>query len=58
VKTPFGDPSDAIVLGRWKEARGVFGAAWARHRILPGEIIIAQIFNAMKLLGVGAHHFP
>ncbi len=52
VKTPFGDPSDAIVLGTL-EGKGV--AFLARHgkghRILPSEINYRANIYAMKLLG-------
>jgi 5'-methylthioadenosine phosphorylase len=53
VKTPFGDPSDAIVLGTL-EGKGVaFLARHARgHRLLPGEINYRANIYAMKLLGV------
>jgi 5'-methylthioadenosine phosphorylase len=53
VKTPFGDPSDAIVLGTL-EGKGVaFLARHGRgHRILPGEINYRANIYAMKLLGV------
>ena len=37
VKTPFGDPSDAIVLGTLEGKRVAFLARHGRgHRILPG----------------------
>jgi 5'-methylthioadenosine phosphorylase len=53
VKTPFGDPSDAIVLGTL-EGRGVaFLARHGRgHRILPSEINFRANVYALKLLGV------
>ncbi len=53
VKTPFGDPSDVIVLGIL-EGKGVaFLARHGRgHRILPGEINYRANVYAMKLLGV------
>ncbi len=39
VKTPFGDPSDAIVLGTLEGKRVAFLARHGRgHRILPSEI--------------------
>jgi len=39
VKTPFGDPSDAIVLGTLEGKRVAFLARHGRgHRILPTEI--------------------
>jgi 5'-methylthioadenosine phosphorylase len=53
VKTPFGEPSDAIVLGTL-EGKGVaFLARHGRgHRILPGEINYRANIYAMKVLGV------
>jgi 5'-methylthioadenosine phosphorylase len=53
VKTPFGDPSDAIVVGAIEGRRVAFLARHARgHRILPGEINYRANIYAMKLLGV------
>jgi 5'-methylthioadenosine phosphorylase len=53
VKTPFGEPSDAIVLGVLEGKRVAFLARHARgHRILPGEINFRANVYAMKLLGV------
>jgi len=53
VKTPFGEPSDAIVLGMLEGKRVAFLARHARgHRILPGEINFRANVYAMKLLGV------
>ena len=53
VKTPFGDPSDAIVLGTLERKRVAFLARHGRgHRILPGEINYRANVYAMKLLGV------
>ena len=53
VKTPFGDPSDAIVLGVLEGKRVAFLARHGRgHRILPGEINFRANVYAMKLLGV------
>src|SRR3981081_4423628 len=53
VKTPFGDPSDAIVLGELEGKRVAFLARHARgHRILPSEINYRANIYAMKLLGV------
>src|SRR5229473_8002676 len=53
VKTPFGDPSDAIVLGTLEGKRVVFLARHGRgHRILPGEVNYRANIYAMKLLGV------
>jgi 5'-methylthioadenosine phosphorylase len=53
VKTPFGDPSDAIVLGTLEGKRVAFLARHGRgHRILPSEINFRANVYAMKLLGV------
>src|SRR5258707_12339590 len=53
VKTPFGDPSDEIVLGRLEGKRVAFLARHGRgHRILPSEINFRANVYAMKLLGV------
>src|ERR1700694_6057859 len=53
VKTPFGDPSDAIVLGTLEGKRVAFLARHGRgHRILPTEINYRANVYAMKLLGV------
>src|SRR5271155_597780 len=53
VKTPFGEPSDAIVLGMLEGKRVAFLARHGRgHRILPGEINFSANVYAMKLLGV------
>lgn len=53
VKTPFGDPSEAIVLGVLEGKRVAFLARHGRgHRILPGEINYRANIYAMKLLGV------
>jgi len=53
VRTPFGDPSDAIVLGALEGKRVAFLARHARgHRMLPGEINYRANICAMKQLGV------
>ena len=53
VKTPFGEPSDAIVLGTLEGKRVAFLARHGRgHRILPSEINFRANVYAMKLLGV------
>jgi len=53
IKTPFGDPSDAIVVGTLEGKQVAFLARHARgHRILPGEINYRANIYAMKLLGV------
>lgn len=53
VKTPFGDPSDALVIGTLEGQRVAFLARHGRgHRILPSEINYRANVYAMKLLGV------
>src|SRR6202142_4771311 len=53
VKTPFGDPSDAIVVGTLEGKRVAFLARHGRgHRLLPGELNYRANIYAMKLLGV------
>src|SRR5262250_2073545 len=53
VKTPFGDPSDAIALGTLEGKRVAFLARHGRgHRILPSEINYRANIYAMKELGV------
>ena len=53
LKTPFGDPSDAIVLGSLEGKRVAFLARHGRgHRILPSEINFRANVYAMKQLGV------
>jgi len=53
VKTAFGEPSDAIVLGTLEGKRVAFLARHGRgHRILPSEINFRANICAMKQLGV------
>jgi 5'-methylthioadenosine phosphorylase len=53
VRTPFGEPSEAIVLGTLEGKRVAFLARHGRgHGILPGEINYRANIYAMKLLGV------
>jgi 5'-methylthioadenosine phosphorylase len=53
VKTPFGDPSEAIVTGLLEGKRVAFLARHGRgHRILPSEINYRANLYALKLLGV------
>ena len=53
IKTPFGDPSDAIDVGTLEGKQVAFLARHARgHRILPGEINYRANVYALKLLGV------
>jgi 5'-methylthioadenosine phosphorylase len=52
VKTPFGHPSDAIVIGTLEGRRVAFLARHGRgHLIAPGEINYRANICAMKLLG-------
>ncbi len=53
VKTPFGDPSDALVLGALEGKRVAFLARHARgHRFTPSEINYRANLYALKLAGV------
>jgi 5'-methylthioadenosine phosphorylase len=53
VKTPFGEASDAIVLGMLEGKSVAFLARHGRgHRILPSEINFRANVYAMKILGV------
>jgi len=53
VKTPFGEPSDAIVVGTLEGKPVAFLARHGRgHRILPSEINFRANICAMKQLGV------
>ena len=53
VKTPFGDPSDAFIVGTVEGRRVAFLARHARgHRILPSEINFRANICAMKMLGI------
>ena len=53
VKTPFGNPSDAFVVGTLEGKRVAFLARHARgHRFLPTEINYRANIHAMKQLGV------
>jgi 5'-methylthioadenosine phosphorylase len=53
LKTPFGDPSDAIVIGTLEGRRVAFLARHGRgHRISPSEINYRANVCAMKMLGV------
>lgn len=53
VKTPFGEPSDAFVVGELEGKRVAFLARHGRgHRITPSEINYRANIYAMKLLGV------
>lgn len=53
VKTPFGDPSDAFIIGTVEGKRVAFLARHGRgHRILPTELNFRANLYAMKILGV------
>jgi 5'-methylthioadenosine phosphorylase len=53
VKTPFGDPSDAFVVGTLEGKRVAFLARHGRgHRLMPSELNFRANIYAMKLLGV------
>jgi 5'-methylthioadenosine phosphorylase len=53
VKTPFGDPSDAIVTGKLEGRRVAFLARHGRgHRLAPSEINYRANICALKMLGV------
>src|SRR5471030_1346154 len=53
VQTPFGEPSDAFVLGTLEGRKVAFLARHSRgHRILPSEINFRANIYAMKDLGV------
>src|SRR5487761_132463 len=53
LKTPFGDPSDALVVGTLEEKHVAFLSRHARgHRFLPTEINYRANIHAMKQLGV------
>jgi 5'-methylthioadenosine phosphorylase len=53
VKTPFGDPSDAIVLGNLGKTRLAFLPRHGRgHRIMPTELPVRANIYALKSLGV------
>jgi 5'-methylthioadenosine phosphorylase len=53
VKTPFGEPSDALVVGKLEGKRVAFLARHGRgHRFMPSELNFRANLYAMKLLGV------
>jgi 5'-methylthioadenosine phosphorylase len=53
VRTPFGAPSDAIVIGRLEGRRVAFLARHGRgHRLAPSEINYRANICAMKMIGV------
>ena len=55
-ETPFGDPSDAYVLGTLEGRKVAFLARHGRgHRILPTELNFRANIYGFKQLGVRAH---
>ncbi len=53
VTTPFGEPSDAVILGELEGRTVAFLARHGRgHRILPSELNFRANIFAMKMLGV------
>jgi len=53
IRTPFGDPSDAFIIGTLEGKRVAFLARHGRgHRVLPSEINYRANIYALKLLGV------
>ncbi|HVJ09238.1 MAG TPA: S-methyl-5'-thioadenosine phosphorylase [Acidisarcina sp.] len=53
IRTPFGDPSDAFVLGELEGRKVAFLARHGRgHRLLPSELNFRANIHAMKQLGV------
>src|SRR6516225_9171954 len=53
VSTPFGDPSDAFVIGTLEGKRVAFLARHGRgHRFMPSELNFRANIYAMRLLGV------
>lgn len=53
VSTPFGEPSDALMLGSFQDIPVVFLPRHGRgHRILPGELNFRANIWALKSLGV------
>ncbi len=53
VKTPFGDPSDSIIIGRLKSTRLAFLTRHGRgHHRIPHEINYRANIYAMKSLGI------
>lgn len=53
IDTPFGDPSDALILGTLEQTRVAFLARHGRdHSLLPSELPFRANIYAMKSLGV------
>ena len=58
VRTPFGSPSDAIVLGTLDGQRVAFLPRHGRgHRINPSEVNHRANIYALKIVGRRANHF-
>ena len=56
IDTPFGDPSDAYVIGEIDGVRVAFLARHARgHRLIPTELNYRANIYGFKVLGVGHH---
>ena len=54
LETPFGDPSDSLILGTLEGRKVAFLARHGRgHRLLPSELNFRANIYAMKMLGVG-----
>lgn len=53
IETPFGSPSDALIVGTLEETKVAFLARHGRnHRLLPSELPFRANIYAMKTLGV------
>jgi 5'-methylthioadenosine phosphorylase len=53
LTTPFGDPSDAVLIGRWNGVTVAFLPRHGRgHRIMPSDINARANIFALKTLGV------
>lgn len=53
IDTPFGDPSDALIVGTLEQTRVAFLARHGRHHsLLPSEVPFRANIYAMKSLGV------
>ena len=53
IETPFGDPSDQLILGEIDDRRVAFLPRHGRgHRLLPSELNFRANIYAMKVLGV------
>ncbi|MBI3325609.1 MAG: S-methyl-5'-thioadenosine phosphorylase [Nitrospinae bacterium] len=53
LTTPFGDPSDAVLIGRWQGVTAAFLPRHGRgHRIMPSHINARANIFALKSLGV------